>query len=88
MDVRWLCVQTVAARLSMTLSGTMESLMKLFAAVFAASALLTAPVLATPCRDGKGKFIKCASATSAKPKRCKDAKGKFVKCTAAGAKPA
>lgn len=62
--------------------------MKLLAAAFAATALLTTPALAAPCRDGNGKFVKCPAAAPAKPKRCKDAKGKFVKCTAAGAKPA
>lgn len=32
---------------------------------------------AAPCKDAKGKFIKCAP-----PKKgpCKDAKGKFIKC--------
>jgi len=40
-----------------------------------------------PCRDAKGKFIKCAEA---KPKvqRCRDAKGKFAKCGTPGSKPA
>jgi len=32
---------------------------------------------AAPCRDKKGKFIKCPAA---KPKTCRDAKGKFTKC--------
>jgi len=36
-----------------------------------------APVTASPCRDKKGKFIKCPTA---KPKVCRDAKGKFTKC--------
>jgi hypothetical protein len=31
---------------------------------------------AAPCRDAKGKFVKCP----AKPKVCRDAKGKFAKC--------
>lgn len=37
---------------------------------------------AAPCRDKKGKFIKCpaAAAKAAKPKTCRDAKGKFTKC--------
>jgi hypothetical protein len=42
--------------------------------------------LASPCRDAKGKFTKCAA--KAKPTRCKDAKGKFAKCGSTGAKPA
>jgi hypothetical protein len=45
------------------------------------------PSLAAPCRDAKGKFIKCTAA-KAKAVRCKDAKGKFVKCATPGAKPA
>ena len=52
-----------------------------FALIGAAS-----PSLAAPCRDGKGKFIKCAPVAAATV-RCKDAKGKFAKCSAAGAKP-
>jgi hypothetical protein len=44
-----------------------------------------APSVAAPCKDAKGKFMKCAPAP-AKPVRCKDAKGKFVKCGAPGAK--
>jgi hypothetical protein len=37
----------------------------------------SAPSLAAaPCRDAKGKFVKC----TAKPKVCRDAKGKFIKC--------
>ncbi len=35
---------------------------------------------AAPCRDKKGKFIKCPTAKAAKPKTCRDAKGKFTKC--------
>jgi hypothetical protein len=65
----------------------MERDMKLLIAAFAASALLTAPALAAPCRDAKGKFIKCAEKPAPKPTRCKDAKGKFTKCGTAGAKP-
>ena len=41
---------------------------------------------AAPCKDAKGKFIKCPPAP-AKAKRCKDAKGKFAKCGTPGAKP-
>lgn len=45
----------------------------------------SAPSLAAaPCRDAKGKFIKCPPAP-AKPTQCRDAKGKFIKC--APAKP-
>lgn len=35
-----------------------------------------APSIAAPCKDKKGKFIKCP----AKPKMCRDAKGHFAKC--------
>ena len=42
---------------------------------------------AAPCRDAKGKFIKCEAAPLAKPTKCKDAKGKFAKCSAPGAVP-
>ena len=50
-------------------------------------ALLSTPVLAAPCRDAKGKFIKCATTAPAKPMRCKAANGRFAKCGTAGAKP-
>ena len=42
---------------------------------------------AVPCRDAKGKFVKCKPAP-AKPARCRDAKGKYAKCGTPGAKPA
>jgi hypothetical protein len=64
--------------------------MDMIRTALAALALLTiagTPAAAAPCRDAKGKFIKCATAASAKPVRCKDAKGKFAKCGTAGAKP-
>jgi hypothetical protein len=37
---------------------------------------------AAPCKDAKGKFMKCPTkaAPKAKPKQCRDAKGKFIKC--------
>jgi len=50
-------------------------------------AAVTAPAHAAPCRDAKGKFIKCAKSAPAKGVKCKDAKGKFVKCGTPGAKP-
>ena len=34
-----------------------------------------------PCKDAKGKFMKCPAAAPKGP--CKDAKGKFIKCSAA-----
>ncbi|WP_230482312.1 hypothetical protein [Sphingomonas sp. Leaf21] len=58
--------------------------------LFAAAALtmVATPSLAAPCRDAKGKFIKCPDKTPVKAARCKDAKGKFAKCGTPGAKPA
>ena len=61
--------------------------MRIITAALAASALLATPVLAAPCRNAAGKFVKCPPAAAAKPVRCKDAKGKFAKCGTAGAKP-
>ena len=43
------------------------------------------PAAAAPCKDAKGRFVKCAAAKPAG--RCKDAKGKFAKCGTPGAKP-
>ncbi len=61
-----------------------------FAFALAAVAMLTSPAMAVgPCKDAKGKFIKCP--TAAKPAgatRCRDAKGHFAKCGTPGAKPA
>ncbi len=42
---------------------------------------------AAPCKDAKGKFIKCPPAAPAKVTRCKGANGKFAKCGTPGAKP-
>jgi hypothetical protein len=58
-----------------------------FAATLAFVAGSFSPALAAPCRDAKGKFIKCANATPSKPVRCKGATGKFAKCGSPGAKP-
>ena len=58
------------------------------AAVLAVSLLslsaMPAAVNAAPCKDAKGKFIKCPDK---KPVRCK-LNGKFAKCSTPGAKPA
>ncbi len=52
------------------------------------SLVVSAPAVAAgPCKDAKGKFIKCPVAAPAKTARCKDAKGKFAKCDAPGATP-
>ena len=53
----------------------------------ALAATLATPALAAPCRDVKGKFIKCPTAAAPSATRCKDAKGKFAKCGTPGAKP-
>jgi len=45
--------------------------------------LSASPALAAPCKDAKGKFIKCPEK---KPVRCK-LNGKFAKCGTPGAKP-
>lgn len=49
--------------------------MKLLFALTAA-ALLAAPSFSAPCRDAKGKFIKCPAASTTAPAVTKDAKGK------------
>ena len=63
---------------------TLGRLMLAGAAVLSISlspALISSASAAAPCRDDKGKFIKCPPAP-AKPKTCRDAKGKFIKCPA------
>jgi len=37
-----------------------------------------------PCRDAKGKFVKCPKPA---PTRCRDAKGKYAMCGTRGARP-
>ncbi len=60
--------------------------MSRIATAIAAIAFITAsasPTLAAPCKDAKGKFIKCPPKMAMPmPKKgpCKDAKGKFMKC--------
>lgn len=49
-------------------------------AVLALMAGGAVPALAAPCKDAKGKFVKCAPKPVAKKGPCKDAKGKFIKC--------
>ena len=62
---------------------------KLIFALTALSLLAgSAPSLAAPCKDAKGKFVKCPPkatmaakpTAAAKPKTCHDAKGHFTKC--------
>jgi hypothetical protein len=62
--------------------------MRALFAVATALALVagTAPAVAAPCKDAKGRFVKCPAAP-AKATKCKDARGKFARCGTAGAKP-
>jgi hypothetical protein len=54
-----------------------ERMRKLLLGLSALSLLASAaPSIAAPCKDKKGRFIKCP----AKPKMCRDAKGHFIKC--------
>lgn len=46
------------------------------------------PALAAPCRDAKGKFLKCPTAKPMAAAHCRNTKGKFAKCGTPGAKPA
>ncbi len=52
----------------------------------ALASFATVSAHAAPCRDAKGRFIKCETAKP-KPVKCKDAKGRFTKCDTVGAKP-
>ena len=47
---------------------------------------LSAPALAAPCKDAKGKFMKCPPAKPVAAARCRK-DGKFAKCGTPGAKP-
>ena len=44
-------------------------------------------IAAAPCKDAKGKFMKCPPPAAAAA-RCRTAKGAFAKCGTPGAKPA
>ena len=54
----------------------------------AVASIAATPAFAAPCRDAKGKFIKCPPPKTATTKvvRCK-LNGKFAKCGTPGAKP-
>lgn len=58
-----------------------------FMAILAASSA-AASFAATPCKDAKGKFMKCPPVSAAPAARCRTAKGAFAKCGTPGAKPA
>ncbi|MCW1984331.1 UNVERIFIED_ORG: Ni/Co efflux regulator RcnB [Sphingomonas sp. R1F5B] len=55
---------------------------KIVIALAAVMAMAATPMAAqaAPCKDAKGKFIKCPAAKPAPKKPCRDAKGKFTKC--------
>lgn len=61
-------------------------MLRLTFAAIAALSLAATPALSGPCKDAKGKFIKCPSANVIKGKdgKCRVAsgpnKGKFTKC--------
>lgn len=51
------------------------------ALALAAASLIATPVMAAPCRNAKGMFIKCPTKTVVVKKvHCRDAKGHFKKC--------
>jgi len=59
--------------------------MRLRLTSLAVLSLAASPVaLASPCKDAKGRFMKCPDK---KPVRCKLKNGKFAKCGTPGAKP-
>lgn len=58
-----------------------------FAAVSVGLLASATPSIAAPCRDAKGKFIKCPAKAPVKATRCKASNGKFAKCGTPGAKP-
>lgn len=78
------CSVAKMANLTKGNSAMRNLIIALAAASFIAG---STPSIAAPCRDAKGKFVKCPSA-KAKPTHCRDAKGKFAKCGTKGARPA
>jgi hypothetical protein len=71
---------------SITGPGEKHMLRSLLLGVAALSVVGALPAAAAPCRDAKGKFIKCPTTAPAKPKQCR-LNGKFAKCSTPGAKP-
>jgi len=65
-----------------------EKIMRQLIIIFVVAAGLAAPSLAAPCKDAKGKFMKCPPVATAPSARCRTAKGAFAKCGTPGAKPA
>ena len=60
-------------------------MIKTISTAFVILAFSAAAATAAPCKDAKGKFIKCPA--PATKQVCKDDKGKFAKCGTPGAKP-
>ena len=48
----------------------------------------SATAAGAPCRDAKGKYVRCMKPAPAKPTKCRDAKGHYATCGTRGAKPA
>ena len=60
---------------------------KIILTAMALTMLSTTAAYGAPCRNAKGKFVKCTTTKVTTPVPCKDAKGKFAKCGTVGAKP-
>ena len=53
--------------------------MRKFMSTVVVLAVLSSPAIGAPCRDGKGKFVRCIKVVN-KVERCRDTKGHFIKC--------
>ena len=62
-------------------------MLKSFGMILAVLAMAAPATAGTPCRDTKGKFVKCPTKGPVKTVRCKNSKGRFAKCGTPGAKP-
>jgi hypothetical protein len=72
-------------RANATLASTEIYAMNRIIVLAAAVVMFAGAVNAAPCRDSKGKFIKCPAAAA---KHCRDTKSKkFVKCGTPGSEP-
>ena len=58
------------------------------ATMFLACGIAGSTLAAAPCKDAKGKFIKCPPPAAAPAGKCRNAKGAFAKCGTPGSKPA
>lgn len=75
-------------RIEIVSGETLEVTMKLIVATLAVAVTIAGTAFAAPCKDSKGKFIKCPPVAAASAARCRNAKGAFAKCGSPGAKPA